>query len=187
MCSSDLWGKIFTAIGVVAVTGSVPLAFVIAAIQIVFELKTADLFKDEIYELTGIPGVTCTHKMVFLSAIFYPIDKLLRKIPALDKQADAAALKEKVGIFAENHVLGFIIGCLFGVMGGYDFAAILTLGIQAAMCLTLFPVISKYFMESLSRFPRPYPTTCTRSLPTSSWLLVLIGRSWVARTRFGLP
>jgi len=146
----NVWGKIFTAIGVVAVTGSVPLAFVIAAIQIVFELKTADLFKDEIYELTGIPGVTCTHKMVFLSAIFYPIDKLLRKIPALDKQADAAALKEKVGIFAENHVLGFIIGCLFGVMGGYDFAAILTLGIQAAMCLTLFPVISKYFMESLS-------------------------------------
>jgi len=50
----NVWGKIFTAIGVVAVTGSVPLAFVIAAIQIVFELKTADLFKDEIYELTGI-------------------------------------------------------------------------------------------------------------------------------------
>ena len=51
--------------GVVGLTGNVLLAFVIAAIQIVFELKTADLFKDEIYELTGIPGVTCTHKMVF--------------------------------------------------------------------------------------------------------------------------
>ena len=108
----NVWGKIFTAIGVVGITGSVPLAFLIAAIQIVFELKTADLFKDEINELTGIPGVTCTHKMIFLSAIFYPIDKLLRKIPALNTKADAAALKEKVGIFAENHVLGFIIGVL---------------------------------------------------------------------------
>ncbi|MBM6676915.1 PTS galactitol transporter subunit IIC [Olsenella uli] len=146
----NVWGKIFTAIGVVGITGSVPLAFVIAAIQIVFELKTADLFKDEINELTGIPGVTCTHKMIFLSAIFYPIDKVLRKIPALNTKADAAALKEKVGIFAENHVLGFIIGVLFGLLGGYDVPAMLTLGVQAAMCLTLFPVISKYFMEALS-------------------------------------
>lgn len=146
----NVWGKIFTAIGVVGITGSVPLAFLIAAIQIVFELKTADLFKDEINELTGIPGVTCTHKMIFLSAIFYPIDKLLRKIPALNTKADAAALKEKVGIFAENHVLGFIIGVLFGLLGGYDVPATLTLGVQAAMCLTLFPVISKYFMEALS-------------------------------------
>ena len=146
----NVWGKIFTAIGVVGITGSVPLAFLIAAVQIVFELKTADLFKDEINELTGIPGVTCTHKMIFLSAIFYPIDKLLRKIPALNTKADAAALKEKVGIFAENHVLGFIIGVLFGLLGGYDVPAMLTLGVQAAMCLTLFPVISKYFMEALS-------------------------------------
>jgi PTS system galactitol-specific IIC component len=146
----NVWGKIFTAIGVVGITGSVPLAFVIAAIQIVFELKAADLFKDEIGELTGIPGVTCTHKMIFLTAIFYPIDKLLRKIPALNHKADADALKEKVGIFAENHVLGFILGCLFGLLGGYDVPSILTLGIKAAMCLTLFPVISKYFMEALS-------------------------------------
>lgn len=146
----NVWGKIFTAIGVVGITGSVPLAFVIAAIQIVFELKTADLFKDEIYELTGIPGVTCTHKMVFLSAIFYPIDKVLRLIPALSGKADAEALREKVGIFAENHVLGFIVGCLFGLLGGYEIGPLLTLGVEAAMCLTLFPVISKYFMEALS-------------------------------------
>lgn len=146
----NVWGKIFTAIGVVGITGSVPLAFLIAAIQIVFELKSADLFKNEINEMTGIPGVTCTHKMVFLSAIFYPIDKLLRKVPVLNHKADAAALKEKVGIFAENHVLGFIIGVLFGLLGGYDVPSMLTLGVQAAMCLTLFPVISKYFMEALS-------------------------------------
>ena len=33
----NVWGKIFTAVGVVAITGSVPLAFLVAAIQIVFE------------------------------------------------------------------------------------------------------------------------------------------------------
>lgn len=146
----NVWGKIFTAIGVVGITGSVPLAFVIAAVQIIFELKTADLFHGRIEELSGIPGVTCTHKMVLLSAIFYPIDKVLRMIPALNTKADAEALKEKLGVFAENHVLGFILGCLFGLLGGYDIAALLNLGIQCSMCLTLFPVISKYFMQALS-------------------------------------
>ena len=146
----NVWGKIFTAIGVEFLTGNILIAFLVAAVQIIFELSIADLYQEKIEELTGIPGVTCTHKMVFLTAIFYPIDKVLRKIPGLNKKSDAAALKEKVGIFAENHVLGFIVGCLFGILGGYNIGAILSLGVQAAMCLTLFPVISKYFMEALS-------------------------------------
>ncbi len=146
----NVWGKIFTAVGVVGLTGSVPLAFVIAAVQIIFELKIADTLHGRIERLSGIPGVTCTHKMIFLAAILYPIDKILRLIPALNKKADAEALKEKIGVFAENHILGFILGCLFGVLGRYNVGAILALGVQCATCLTLFPVISKYFMEALS-------------------------------------
>ena len=146
----NVWGKIFTAVGVVAVTGSVPIAFVVAAIQIIFELKIADVFKDQIYEMSGIPGVTTTHRMVFTAAWLYPIDKLLRKIPALNTKMDAAALHDKIGIFAENHVLGFILGCFFGLLAGYDPGKLLGTGIECAMCLTLFPVISKYFMEALS-------------------------------------
>ena len=146
----NVWGKIFTAVAVVGITGSVPLAFVVAAVQIVFELKSADMHQYRIETLSGIPGVTCTHKMVFLAAVFYPIDKLLRKIPALNKDFDAEALKDKVGIFAENHVLGFILGCLFGVLARYSVAETLTLAIQAATALTLFPVITKYFMQALA-------------------------------------
>lgn len=81
----NVWGKIFTAIGVEFLTHNVLLAFLIAAIQIVLELNIADQYQDTIEELSGIPGVTCTHKMVFLTAIFYPIDKLLRKIPVVVK------------------------------------------------------------------------------------------------------
>lgn len=146
----NVWGKIFTAVGVVAITGSVAIAFVVAAVQIVFEIIMADTLKGEIYELSGIPGVTTTHRMVFSCAWMYPIDKVLRKIPALNKKMDAAALRDKFGIFAENHVLGFILGCLFGLLAGYDLGSILGTGVQCAMCLTLFPVISKYFMEALS-------------------------------------
>ena len=146
----NVWGKIFTAVGVVAITNSVPLAFAVAAIQIIFELKMADYHQKRIEKLSGIPGVTCTHKMVFLAAPMYMVDLLLRRIPALNKKTDAAALKEKVGIFAENHVLGFILGIVFGVLAGYSVAQTLTLAIQAATALTLFPVITKYFMQALS-------------------------------------
>lgn len=146
----NVWGKIFTAVGVVAITGSIPLAFLVAAIQIIFELKTADVHQKRIEELSGIPGVTCTHKMVLFGALMYPADVLLRKIPVFNKKFDAAALKDKVGIFAENHVLGFILGIVFGLMAGYDVSKTLTLAIQCATALTLFPVITKYFMQALS-------------------------------------
>lgn len=146
----NVWGKIFTAVAVVGITHSVWLAFAVAAVQIVFELKSADAHQYRIEKLSGIPGVTCTHKMMFLAAIFYPIDKLLRKIPALNKQFDAEALKDKVGIFAENHILGFILGIIFGVLARYSVAKTLTLAIGAATALTLFPVITKYFMQALS-------------------------------------
>ncbi|MDQ0360759.1 PTS galactitol transporter subunit IIC [Breznakia pachnodae] len=146
----NVWGKIFTAVAVVAITGSVPLAFLVAAVQIIFELKTADAHQHRIEKLSGIPGVTCTHKMVFFGAVLYPFDMLLRKIPFFNKDFDAEALKNKIGIFAENHVLGFILGCLFGLLAQYDVAEILTLGIKCATALTLFPVITKYFMQALS-------------------------------------
>lgn len=146
----NVWGKIFTAVGVVAITNNIVLAFVVAAIQIIFELKTADIHQRRIEKLSGIPGVTCTHKMLLFGALMYPVDCLLRKIPIFNKDFDAEALKDKVGIFAENHVLGFILGIIFGLLAGYSISKTLTLAIQCATALTLFPVITKYFMQALS-------------------------------------
>jgi len=146
----NVWGKIFTAVAVVYITGKVWLAFVVAAVQIVFELKTADVHQHRIEKLSGIPGVTCTHKMVFFGAVLYPFDWLLRRIPFFNKEFNAESLKEKLGIFAENHVIGFILGVIFGALARFSFADTLTLAIKAAAALTLFPVISKYFMQALA-------------------------------------
>lgn len=153
----NVWGKIFTAFIVVAVTtpilGSVmalAVAFIIATLQIILELNSGDINQHRIEKLTGIPGVTCTHRMLFFSAIYYPFDLLLRKIPILNKPMDAATLRSKIGVFAENHVIGFLLGVTFGIIAGYDVAAILMLGVQAATALMLFPMISKLFMQALS-------------------------------------
>lgn len=146
----NVWGKIFTAVAVVAITGQVWLAFAVAAVQIVLELKTADVHQHRIEQLSGIPGVTCTHKMIFFGAILYPFDLLLRKIPFFQKEFNANSLKEKVGIFAENHVIGFILGTIFGLLARFSIANTLTLAVKAATALTLFPVITKYFMQALA-------------------------------------
>lgn len=145
----NVWGKIFTAVAAYYITKSVAIAFLIAAVQIVFELKMADFHQHRISELSGIPGVTCTHKMTFLGAPMYVVDCLLRRIPALNKSFNAKDLRNKLGIFAENHVLGFLLGVLFGVLAKYEVADILTMGVQCATALTLFPVISKYFSQAL--------------------------------------
>ena len=80
----------------------------------------------------------------------YPIACLLKKIPGMDRKFDTETLRNKFGIFAENHVLGFILGCLFGAVARYAFADVLILGVKAATAMTLFPVVAKYFMQALS-------------------------------------
>lgn len=153
----NVWGKIFTAFIVISVATplfgpgwSLALAFVIAALHIAFELNSGDIHQHRIESLTGIPGVTCTHRMLFFGAIYYPFDVMLRKIPLCNRPMDAAALRAKVGIFAENHIIGFMLGILFGVIAGYSVAKTLMLGVQAATALVLFPMISKLFMQALS-------------------------------------
>ncbi|GMA08750.1 PTS galactitol transporter subunit IIC [Tetragenococcus halophilus subsp. flandriensis] len=146
----NVWGKAFAAVMVTYISGNIYLAFIVVAIQVVVELKVGDLWAKEIEELTGIPGVTLPHHMTLIACLLYPIDKLMDKIPIFNKQMDVAALKEKIGIFSENHVMGFIVGTILGLIGGYTIAEALILGVNAAAALTLFPMVSKLFMQALS-------------------------------------
>ena len=70
----------------------------------------------------------------------FPIDCILKKIPALNKRFDAAALKDKIGIFAESHVLGFILGIIFGILARYSVAATINIRlIRGFMCINTVP------------------------------------------------
>lgn len=146
----NVWGKILTAVLIVGVTHNVYLAFAVAAVQVIVELILCDANQRQIQELNGIPGVTVSHSMMIFCVVLMPIDWLLKKIPVLRKDMDANALKDKIGIFAENHVMGFIVGALLGIAAGYDVAKTLMLAMQAAAALTLFPMVAKLFMQALS-------------------------------------
>lgn len=146
----NVWNKIFTAVLVSYFTNNILFGFVAAAIAIFLELKIGDAFAPEVERLTGIPGVTVPHFIALISIILFPLDELLKKIPALNKKFDAEMLREKIGIFGENSVMGAIIGLVLGAAAGYGVAGSLTLAVQAACALTLFPMVSKLFSAALS-------------------------------------
>jgi len=88
---------------------------------------------------------------MFLSnIIFYPVSKLLDKIIPTKTNLNAAVLKEKIGIFGENHIMGFIIGTIIGLVAQMGVSGSLMLGIQAGAALTIFPMVSKLFMTALT-------------------------------------
>jgi len=147
----NVWGKIFTATMVAAVTHSVPLGFVAAAIQVVLELKSADISQKELYRITKIPGVACSHYMTIQAALLAPINRLLDFVPGINKvNINAEQLKAKIGVFGENSVMGFIVGALIAAFGGYDVKGILTTAVQVSTALVLFPMVAKLFMQALA-------------------------------------
>lgn len=146
----NVWGKALTAYLVYFISGSLAAGFIAAVIQVILELKMGDMFQKHIQDLTGIPLATVTHLMNISVVLMMPVNKLMDKIPFFNKKADTNALKSKIGIFSENSVMGFIIGVLLGFAAAYGVSGSLNLGIQVATAMTLFPMIAKMFMQSLS-------------------------------------
>ncbi|MDO1604907.1 PTS transporter subunit IIC [Lactobacillus sp. YT155] len=146
----NVWNKIFTYVVVYYVTGNSLYGFIVASIQIVLELKAGDMWQRHIQDLTGMPGVTVPHLIGLFAVLLQPLNKLLDFIPIFNKPADANALQKKIGMFGENSVMGAIIGVLLGFGAGYSISKSLGLAVSAATAMTLFPMISKLFMEALN-------------------------------------
>lgn len=110
----NVWNKIFTYVVVLYFTHNAIYGFIVAGIQIVLELKAGDMWQRHIQDLTGIPGVTVPHFVTLFAVVLMPLNKLLDFIPIMNKPADANAIQKKIGIFADNSVMGAIIGLLLG-------------------------------------------------------------------------
>ncbi|MGO3604464.1 MAG: PTS galactitol transporter subunit IIC [Enterococcus malodoratus] len=149
----DMWNvgnKVCTAFLVTYVSGNAFLGFGFAIIQCILEFKNADFTRYRLEKLTGIPGVSMPHPM-FLSGIwFYPFTHLMDILLPENVNIDAQKIRDKIGIFGENHIMGFIVGCFIGIFGGYNVSEVLTLGVQAGTALTLFPMVAKLFTTSLT-------------------------------------
>ena len=147
----NVWGKAFMALVVEFVTGSFALAMVVASLRMVLELVLGDAIQPRILKRTGLPGVTCPHSGLLHMATLYPVDLLLRKVPFLNRASfDAEYLRSKIGIFADNHIMGFVLGILFGLVARYSVAQSLVLGFSAACAMTMLPIATDLFGKALT-------------------------------------
>lgn len=173
----DMWNvgnKVFTAFLISTVSGNVLIGFAAAILQIVLELKNSDCTKYQIRELTGIPGVGMPHPMFLSNILFYPISRALDKVLPSNTNWNAAMIKGKIGVFGENHVLGFFIGTIIGLVAGQGQGSLL-LGVQAGTALTLFPMVSKLFMTALTPISDAANAFMKRRFPNKD---LVIGLDW---------
>ncbi|WP_322806612.1 PTS galactitol transporter subunit IIC [Thermanaerothrix sp.] len=130
---------------------ALPLGFLVAAIWVVAELISADHTREQVYNLTRIPGIAVSHNMLLDIMWMAPVLDLIEKIPGLDKiKTSPADLRRRIGVFGENYVIGAILGLIFGLLAGYDFKGIATLIIQCAAIVTLFPLLAGLFARALA-------------------------------------
>ncbi len=147
----NVWQKAFIGALVVAVTGNYLLAYLVAAVWIIFELKFGDWSVYQVHEYVGVPGISIPHSEAMGLMITAPVDWVVSRIPGLNRiKADPQTLREKFGLLGENMIIGLILGLIIGVLAGYDLKATLVLAINAATALVLLPMIARLFMEALA-------------------------------------
>lgn len=130
---------------------ALPLGFLVAGIWVVLELISADHTREQVYNLTRIPGIAVSHNMLLDMLWMAPVLDLLEKIPGLDKvKTSPADLRRRIGVFGENYMIGGILGIIFGLLAGYDFKGVATLTIQCAAIVTLFPLLAGLFARALA-------------------------------------
>ena len=146
----NVWGKAFVGYLTTTITGKLYLGIIVAILMIVMELILGDAMQPRVQRITGIENVSCPHRHMLLCSLLYPIDTLLRKVPILNKDYNLNTLRKRFGIMLERHILGFILGTLFALIGKYSIIESIGIGIAAGTALYLLPMVVRLFMKSLN-------------------------------------
>ncbi len=150
--------------------------FLVAAIWVVLELLSADYTREQVYNLTKIPGIAVSHNMLLDIIWMAPILDLIDKIPGLSKiKTSPADLRRKIGIFGENYILGAILGLIFGLLAGYRLNEIAILMIKCATIITLFPLLAGLFARALAPVAEAAQEFMQKRFPGRSFY---IGLDW---------
>ncbi|NYV28412.1 PTS galactitol transporter subunit IIC [Streptobacillus felis] len=147
----NIWTKVFTAAIVSVISGSVIFGFIAAIIQILIELKVAEKIRPRIDDITGMESTTTTHVAILQCLIMYPINKFLDMIPFIkNTELDIEHLKNKIGVFGEDSVMGFIIGMILSIFSGYSILESIEISVKLAATLVLLPIIAGMFVKALN-------------------------------------
>jgi len=152
------------------------IGFLVAGAWVVMELLSADYTREQVYNLTKIPGIAVSHNMLLDALWMAPLMDLLDRIPFLRNiHTSPADLRRRLGVFGENYILGAILGLIFGILAGYSLDKIMVLVIQCATVITLFPLIAGLFARALAPVAEAAQEFMQKRLPGRSFY---IGLDW---------
>ena len=104
----------------------------------------ADYSAKRYQEFNGMPGISVPCTVSVLAPFANLFNKLIEAIPGINKiDASPEAIKDKIGVFSEQGVMGAIIGFIIGVvvwLGGHGtFPGALNLGVQVGVLMVFLP------------------------------------------------
>ncbi len=147
----NFWHYALVAAFVEILTGSLPLALVIAMLNFVIVLIIADNFVDGLEETNGLPGISIPNAFAAAFApIAWVINKIIDNIPGVrDIDIDLTGLQEKVGVFGEPIFIGTALGAIMGIVAQQSVEEVTSLAITMGAVLVLLPKMAALLMDGL--------------------------------------
>lgn len=148
----NYWHIAFSGSIVYAITSDFTLGICVMITHAMLLYFIADLSAKDVENEYGLPNMTFPHGASiagYITAV--PLNWLFDKIPGINKiNLDADVIQEKLGVFGNNTVIGFLIGALIGILAGYNVKDILTVSIHTGAVMMLMPRMVSLLMEGLS-------------------------------------
>ncbi|EOH91216.1 PTS galactitol transporter subunit IIC [Enterococcus pallens] len=133
------------------VTNNFLFGIICGIIYTVFVQIIADKTAPKMQEYYGLEGVSLpTGSAQGYAVLAIPIGWLIDRIPGINKlDVKPETIQKRFGIFGEPMIMGIIIGVFLGLLGGYDIAGILQIGMTMGGVMFLMPRMVKILMEGL--------------------------------------
>lgn len=147
----NYWHLIFPGAMVYYATQNIWISILLTLVNAAIIFKLADWTAPAVEHHFGLPGISLPHgETVNFAPIMYALNKIEDKIPLFNKvKADPEVLKKKLGIFGEPLMMGLILGLILGILGRFDLAGILKLGMEMGAVMVLMPKMVALLMEGL--------------------------------------
>lgn len=163
----NYWHIIFLGAMLFYVTSSIFISFSVSILSFILTLKLAEWTAPIIGESLEMDGICIPH---LSGGIHYPLafvgNKLIDKIPGLNKiEADPAAIQNRLGLFGEPMIIGFILGAIMGISAGYEIREILEIAIRFAAVIFILPRMGGILGESLIPISEGMKTFIQEKLP----------------------
>jgi PTS system galactitol-specific IIC component len=147
----NYWHFIFTGALVYNVTQNIFFSSLATILICVITLKIADWSAPMVNKFSGMDGISIP---TLSAATYFPFgvlgNRLIDKIPFINKiEANPEKMKEKVGLAGEPMIIGFVIGILLGLGGGYDTKKIAEVAIGIAAVIYILPKMANIVGSSL--------------------------------------